>query len=47
MNDKVQFLFGDACNMYSENESYDNIYAIESAFHFENKLKFIKEAQGH
>ena len=44
VNDKVQFLFGDACNMYSENESYDNIYAIESAFHFENKLKFITEA---
>jgi len=44
VTDKVQFLFGDACNMYSENESYDNMYAIESAFHFEDKLKFIKEA---
>ena len=26
LNDKVQFFFGDACNMFSENESYDNIY---------------------
>ena len=30
--------------MYCKNESYNNIYAIESAFHFEDKLKFIKEA---
>ncbi len=44
VTDKVQFLFGDACNMYSENESFHNIYAIESAFHFEDKIKFIKEA---
>ena len=44
VTDKVQFIFSDACNMYSENKSYNNMYAIESAFHFEDKLKFIKEA---
>ena len=32
VTDKVQFLFGDACNMYTENESYHNIYELNLHF---------------
>ena len=43
-DDRVRFHYGDAQQIPFENETYDSVYAIESAFHFDSKLKFIKES---
>ena len=42
-DDRVRFHYGDAQQIPFENETYDSVYAIESAFHFDSKLKFIKD----
>ena len=41
---QVNFIFGDALDIPYPENFFQNIYAIESAFHFEDKLKFIKES---
>ena len=44
-NDRVRFNYGNAQDIpYSDNH-FENIYAIESAFHFEDKTKFINESK--
>ena len=44
-NDRVKFNYGNAQDIpYSDNH-FENIYAIESAFHFEDKTKFISESK--
>jgi len=44
-NDRVKFNYGNAQDIpYSDNH-FENIYAIESAFHFEDKTKFINESK--
>lgn len=42
---RVQIIKGDACAMpFSENNIFDGLYAIETAFHFPDKRAFIEEA---
>ena len=41
---EAKFFFGDAQFIEREDEYFENIYAIESAFHFEDKMRFIKES---
>ena len=41
---EAKFFFGDAQFIEREEEYFQNIYAIESAFHFANKKKFIQES---
>ena len=41
---KAKFFFGDAHFIEREDEYFQNIYSIESAFHFENKKRFIQES---
>jgi ubiquinone/menaquinone biosynthesis C-methylase UbiE len=44
-DDRVKFNYGNAQDIpYSDNH-FENIYAIESAFHFEDKTKFISESK--
>ena len=43
--DRVIFHYGDAQEIPFDNETYDSVYAIESAFHFDNKVRFIKESK--
>ena len=44
-NDRVKFNYGNAQDIpYSDNH-FENIYAIESAFHFKDKTKFISESK--
>ena len=44
-DDRVKFNYGNAQDIpYSDNH-FENIYAIESAFHFEDKIKFISESK--
>ena len=44
-DNRVSFSLGDAQNIPSNSCFYDNVYTIESAFHFPNKLQFIREAK--
>ena len=41
---EAKFFFGDAQFIERGDEYFENIYAIESAFHFEDKMRFIKES---
>ena len=41
-SNEAKFFFGDAQFIEREEEYFQNIYAIESAFHFANKKKFIQ-----
>ena len=45
INDRVRFNYGDAHNIPFSDNYFESIYAIESAFHFEDKIKFIKESK--
>jgi len=42
---RVKFNYGDAQEIPFEDNYFENIYAIESAFHFEEKTKFANEAK--
>ena len=44
-NDRVKFNYGNAQDIPFSDKYFENIYAIESAFHFEDKIKFIKESK--
>ena len=44
-NDRVKFNYGNAQNIPFSENYFENIYAIESAFHFEDKIKFINESK--
>lgn len=44
-SDRVNFNYGDAQNIPFADDCFDSLYAIESAFHFEDKKKFIKESK--
>jgi len=41
---KVKFNYGDAQEIPFEDNYFENIYAIESAFHFEEKIRFANES---
>ena len=41
---KVKFNYGDAQEIPYEDNYFENIYAIESAFHFEEKIRFANES---
>ena len=43
--DRVKFNYGNAQNIPFSDNYFENIYAIESAFHFEDKIKFISESK--
>jgi len=45
INDRVRFNYGDAHSIPFSDNYFESIYAIESAFHFEDKIKFIKESK--
>ncbi len=40
----VDFVEGDACAMPLEDESFDIVIALETAFHFESRARFLAEA---
>ena len=44
-NDRVKFNYGNAQDIPFSDNYFENIYAIESAFHFEDKIKFISESK--
>ena len=44
-NDRVKFNYGNAQDIPFSENYFENIYAIESAFHFEDKIKFINESK--
>ena len=44
-NDRVKFNYGNAQDIPFPENYFENIYAIESAFHFEDKIKFISESK--
>ena len=44
LDKKVRFSICDAKNISSLNRKFENIYAIESAFHFDDKQMFIRNA---
>ena len=41
---RVKFNYGDAQEIPFEDNYFENIYAIESAFHFEEKIRFANES---
>jgi len=44
-DDRVKFNYGNAQDIPFSDNYFENIYAIESAFHFEDKIKFISESK--
>lgn len=42
--DNIELIRGDACHIPLENNSLDAVYSIESAFHYEDKKAFLREA---
>ncbi len=44
LSDRVSIQKGDACEMPFDNNQFDGLYAIETAFHFPDKQAFAKEA---
>ena len=44
-SDRVKFNYGNAQDIPFSENYFENIYAIESAFHFEDKIKFINESK--
>ena len=42
---RVKFNYGNAQEIPFEDNHFENIYAIESAFHFEEKIKFTNESK--
>lgn len=40
----VEFVEGDACKMPFDDASFDVVFAVECAFHFESRAAFIREA---
>ena len=40
----IRFNVGNACNLDYKNESYDRIISLESAFHYQPRIQFLKEA---
>ena len=44
-NNSVKFISSDACDIPLENEKFDNIFSIESIFHFRSRDCFFKECE--
>jgi cyclopropane fatty-acyl-phospholipid synthase-like methyltransferase len=44
LSKRINFTFGDAQDISSLDKKFQNVYAIESAFHFDNKRMFIESA---
>ena len=44
VNDRIKFNYGNAQEIPFPGKHFENVYAIESAFHFEDKKKFIIES---
>ena len=44
VNDRIKFNYGNAQKIPFPDKHFENVYAIESAFHFEDKKKFIIES---
>jgi len=45
LTDRVDFRLGDACAMpFSEGKIFDGVYAIETAFHYADRVAFLREA---
>ena len=44
-NDRVKFNYGNSQDIPFSENYFENIYAIESAFHFEDKIKFLNESK--
>ena len=43
-DNSVQFMEGDACAMPFQGNAFQRVLAVECAFHFPSRLKFLKEA---
>ncbi len=43
-SNNVKILFGNSMDMPFEDDTFDRLYSVESAFHYENKNQFIHEA---
>ncbi len=43
-DNEVEFVEGDACELPFPDASFDVVFAVECAFHFESRAKFIAEA---